>query len=376
MKVYFISKDANWQKYRLDVLTKLGAAYDHKIEILTTGQLKEHLTDNSFVQYKRFKSLLSWKVNFMPGILWYVIRHKPDAVLALNNVSFFTEYLSFIICKIVGVKFIWWTHGYDHKKSPNSFFSILKEKYVLFFLRKGDAIITFSNQGREYLVSKKIKAEKIVTAANTLDTEQILETKANYSGKKTELRVKFGFKDTDKLLIFTGRLTKEKKIDHAIKALNLLKKEYSDNLKLIIIGDGTEFEPLKDLIKELKLENVFLKGEIYDEEILAQWFTISDLYIMPAYVGLGIIHAFCYELPIITEQDENHGPEIQYLESGENGYMVEKNDIDELSKKIKELISDEILLKQFSQKAFETLIKKGDINLMVKNMNTAITSIK
>lgn len=373
MKIYFISKDANWQKYRFDVLDKLASNYYHEIEILTTGTIKPYLKDNQQITYKSFSSILKGKYSFMPGIIWYILKNKPDAVLALNNVSFITEYVVCLLCKLVNIKFVWWTHAYDHKKKSNGFLAKMKEQYVLFFLKKGSSIITFSENGREYLISKKINPAKIFTAANTINTDDVIQTKNKFSNDKILIKQKFGFDLKDKIVLFTGRLTKEKKIDHLIKAVHLLKNDFQNNLKLIIIGDGIEKENLKKISTNLNLENISFLGEIYDEEILAQWFLISDVYVMPAYVGLGIIHAFCYDLPIITEVDENHGPEIQYLKHGLNGFQVKENNIEELSEKMKELLLDDEKLIEFSKQAFNTVVEKGNINLMVKNMNEAIT---
>lgn len=375
MKIYFVSKDANWQKYRLDVLSKLGGNYDHSIEILTTGKIKEYLSDNCSVKYKSFLSIIPsrLKVSFMPGILWYIIRNRPDAVLALNNITYITEYCALILCKILKIKFIWWTHAYDHKKKSNVFLSKLREKYTLFFLKKSNSIITFSQKGYDYLVSKGISDKKITVAKNTLDTDSVLETKNLFLSKREEIKKDFGFKTTDKILIFTGRLTKDKKVDHAIKAVHELMEDFKDNLKLVIIGDGEEFKSLNELATKLNLKNISFLGEIYDETVLAQWLLISDLYVMPAYVGLGIIHAFCYGLPFITEEDENHGPEIQYLKNGINGYIVDKNDISSLKNRIKLLISNSEKLQEFSKQAYNTVLNEGNIQLMVENMNKSIS---
>ena len=377
MKIYFISKDANWQKYRLDVLSKLGDNYNHSIEILTTGKIKEYLSDRSSVKYKSFSSIIPsrLKISFMPGILWYIVKNKPEVVLAINNTTYLTEYCSLILCRILKIKFIWWTHAYDHKKKSNVFLSKIREKYILFFLKKSNSIITFSQKGHDYLVSKGISAQKIIVAKNTLDTDSVFETKNQFLSKKEEIKLKFGFKPTDKILIFTGRLTKDKKVDHAIRAVHELMTDFEDNLKLVVIGDGDEFKSLNELTTKLNLKNIYFLGEIYDETILAQWLLISDLYIMPSYVGLGIIHAFCYGLPFITEEDENHGPEIQYLKNGINGYIVGKNDITELKNRIKELISNSEKLKEFSKQAYNTVLNEGSIQLMVENMNKSISAL-
>jgi len=67
---------------------------------------------------------------------------------------------------------------------------------------------------------------------------------------------------------------------------------------------------------------LFFLGSIFNDEILNKWFSVSQLFIMPGYVGLAIIHAFCYSLPILTEKLSYHSPEIQYLKDGINGYLL------------------------------------------------------
>lgn len=113
MKLFFISKCANWQKYRLEVLTKLAETYGYDVEILTTGKLKPYLQANHVVKYKIFNSIFPQKFSFslMPGILKYIIKNKPDVVLCLNNSTQLTEYLALMLCKLIGVRFVWWTHG-------------------------------------------------------------------------------------------------------------------------------------------------------------------------------------------------------------------------------------------------------------------------
>ena len=374
MKIYFISKDAGWQKYRLEVLSCLANTYSYNIEILTTGKVKEYIKNNGIIFYKIFNSLLpqSFRVSFFPGAIWHIIRKRPDVVLALNNTTQFTEYLALIVCRILKIKFVWWTHAYDHKAIKNNFVKSLKERYALFFLKKSNTIITFSDKGKEYLIDKGINGNKIFVAKNTIDTDKILLLQKNLKLDKSKLKKQFGYKETDRILIFTGRLNKEKKVSHAIRACNQLKAELPQ-LKLVIVGAGEDLIYLKNLVMELGATNVQFLGEIYDEELLAKWFTISDLYIMPAYVGLGIIHAFCYGLPIITEFDENHGPEIQYLKNGVNGYMVEKDNIQALISIIRDIIMDEPTMNSLSTHALETIKNEADIKTMVSNMNKALS---
>jgi 1,2-diacylglycerol 3-alpha-glucosyltransferase len=372
MKIYFVSKGANWQKYRLEVLTKLAQTYNHNIEILTTGVIKDYLSDNEYIKYITFRSIFpqKWKISFMPGILIYILRNKPDVILALNSVTNITEYLSLVLSKIINIKFIWWTHAYDHHKKK--IYTEIKRIYTLFFLRLADCIITFSQKGKDYLLRNGFREEKIFVAPNTLDTSKILkQIEFSKSQNSSDILQKLGLNITSKILLFSGRLNKEKKVDNAIKACGLVVNKIPEIL-LVIIGDGEEFISLKDFAEKTIPYNVIFLGPIFNDSILNQWFSISKLFIMPGYVGLAIIHAFCYSLPLITEDISYHSPEIQYLKNGYNGFLVEENNIQQLADKIIELLSDETKRSSFAENALHTAQNEGSIENMVNSMNNAL----
>jgi len=103
-------------------------------------------------------------------------------------------------------------------------------------------------------------------------------------------------------VIFAGRLLKHKNIDILIKAISILKKEYSD-IKCIIIGEGPEKENLKGITRQLNLEdNIhFLPFLGYDE--LIAHMKSSKVFVLPSTregFGMVAIEANAAGLPVIT----------------------------------------------------------------------------
>ncbi len=90
---------------------------------------------------------------------------------------------------------------------------------------------------------------------------------------------------------------------------------------------------------------------------------------MPGQVGLAIAHAFSFGLPIICEEDSHHGPEVQCLINGENGYFVKKDNIDEMAGAVYELSSNKQKLKLMSNNALKTAATTYSIENMVKQMD-------
>ncbi|TKK67406.1 glycosyltransferase family 4 protein [Ilyomonas limi] len=377
-KLFFISRDANWQLYRNEVLTYFAKKYNYDVTILSTGMLKDYLKENDRLKYKLFKNLFSHqsKTSFFPGAITYIIKHKPSCVLALNNATQITEYIACILCRILGIKFVWWTHAYDHKPISNKFKRNVKDAYVKFFLSLGKAIITFSPKGKQYLIDAGIKKEKIFVAPNTLDTERLLVINHQVSSQLDKVQflseISPLINKQSKILLFSGRLNIYKKVHNALYALaEILKRD--KNVHLIIIGDGDQKKSLTEITEQLGITgNVHFRGYIFEEFEVGKYFKVSDLFIMPGYVGLAIVHSFCFGLPIITENINFHSPEIQFLKDGINGYFVQEDNKEEMANKILDVLHNENLLSSLSKNAYETVLNEASILNMSAQMYKAI----
>ncbi len=136
------------------------------------------------------------------------------------------------------------------------------------FIKKGSFNEKFSRWIEKFLISKskftRVTSKKqkslLLKSHPYLDSKKI---EVIYNGSdmdlfKPELKI-----NKEKIIIYTGRLGYAQKIENIILAM----KEIKD-YKLLIVGDGEEKEKLKNLIKDLKLENkVKIKESIPREKI-------------------------------------------------------------------------------------------------------------
>lgn len=372
--IYFLSKDASWQKYRYDVFSLLSDTYKYKINILTTGKVNEDFLGNENVKYLSFRHFFSKssKFCFFPGSLLFLFKYKPDILITQGHIDL-NEVIAIFICKILSIKHITWTHGYLHG-DHNKYYKYLKEYIQHIEFKLSNSIITFSEKGRKHLIKKGIISSKIFHAPNTLNTN-LLTAKYNSICKKNskeKIKIQLGIPHNSRIILYCGRLQKRKKVDLLIKALVLLRKKMN-NVYLLIIGDGEEKQKLEEYSKELFLSNsISFLGSIYDEEILSIYYYISDVFVMPSWVGLSIVHAFCYHLPIITEKSDLHAPEIQYFYNNYNGLYYEKDNHLSLCKTMYEILNDRTKLIQFKKNAFDTVNEQASIDTMIEQINNAI----
>jgi len=97
-------------------------------------------------------------------------------------------------------------------------------------------------------------------------------------------------------------------------------REQIPDFEMIFIGSGSD----SYLVEEMNQKNSwihFLGPKFNDEKV--PYFVLSKLFLMPAQIGLAILDCFALGVPLITTNYDGHGPEIDYLKTGNNGVIVD-----------------------------------------------------
>jgi len=158
----------------------------------------------------------------------------------------------------------------------------------------------------------------------------------NFQFSNQDLRKKLGIKEDEKVVITVSRLVKKNGIDDLIKAGQYLEFPF----KLLVIGTGLEEERLKELAKDLKIEDqVLFLGHIEHEE-LPKYSAIADVFVRPSLsegLGSAFLEAMAAGLPIIGTPV---GGIPDFLIDKETGLFCKVRDPKHLAKKIKEVLTD------------------------------------
>jgi glycosyltransferase involved in cell wall biosynthesis len=216
---------------------------------------------------------------------------------------------------------IWWGHGYNFQAAVRPSLSTgIKEGVKRFMTRRADGLITYTERGADYWRTRGFHKDHVTPYYNTIDVEGLRRVGAEISdAQRLDLRRKLMLEGKC-VLLFSGRLYAEKKVDFLIRAVALLKASRPD-VALLIIGDGEERDRLYHLAKELELQDVHFLGEVVTPKDTAGYFSLADLMVIPGLVGLAIVHGFAFGLPLITTDFPGHSPEIEYLTES-NGIMT------------------------------------------------------
>lgn len=265
---------------------------------------------------------------FSSGVLGlYIARKKRIPIVA----SFHTKY-------------------YDDFKEATKSHLLAKfaVKIIIEFYNNVDEVWTVNNATlntlREYGFKKNVKV-----IPNGTDFAPI-EDKDKYRGIIKEL-----YKlEEDIVLLFVGQMIKQKNIEMLLKAFSMLNRE-EINFKAFLVGSGKDEEYFKELSISLGLKDrVIFTGKILDRELLKAYYAGADLFVFPSLYDTSAIvirEAAAFGCPALVIEGSNVAEGII---DGVNGFLS-PNDPFLYAQKIKEVISNEDLLKKVGEKAKESL---------------------
>ncbi len=237
-------------------------------------------------------------------------------------------------------------------------------------LEEVSSIVTVSNY-----IGKTIEqlfpqaAGKLRTIYSGVDTERFLPGNHHSMQKmRNELRKQHGLENKT-VILFAGRVSRNKGVDRLIRAIPELAKKHK-NLALVVVGGNwfsqdrvTDYVAyVRALAKKLPIP-VITTGFVNPRDIHT-WFAAADLFVCTSLwqEPLARVHyeAMAAGLPIVTTA-RGGNPEV--IEIGQNGLIVETpEDPQSFTAKISELISNQQRMKNMSEKGRELAVTKYKFN--------------
>jgi glycosyltransferase involved in cell wall biosynthesis len=182
----------------------------------------------------------------------------------------------------------------------------------------------------------------------------------------------FAVPNNKPVLLYVGRLDKEKRIDIILRALpDILRVT---NVHLVLAGVGKEKQKLEELTEKLGIQKaVTFTGFVPDKD-LQNIYRIADLFVIAGIAELQSIvtmEAMASGLPVVAV-NAMALPEL--VHDGENGYLFSHGDSQMLAEKIIAILSNQTMRAQMSQKSLE-IIKDHDINKIIEKYESIYNEV-
>lgn len=235
-------------------------------------------------------------------------------------------------------------------------------------IRNVDRVVTVSDYGRKFLY-EIIPNDKTDVIYNGIDVDRFI-TKDDYS----YLREMYNIKNGDKVILFVGRLVEEKGIRELIESVLRIDDRF--NIKLLIIGNKLYsgdvydrfYERLKTLTSTKKCRFEFVGHVSYER--LHEFYSISDIGVLPSTYdepfSMSALEYMASGLGVVVT-DVGGFPEM----IKDSGIMVpnDENLVTSLMENIEILLQDDVLLKQYGDKARERVREFNKENYCINKSN-------
>lgn len=163
-------------------------------------------------------------------------------------------------------------------------------------------------------------------------------------------------------VLFAGRLLSHKNVDVLIESIELLKNDVK-KIKLVIVGEGPEKEPLKALVNKLHLEKhvEFLPFQPKVEDLYGLMKS-SKVFVLPSAregFGLSVLEANAAGIPVVTiDHADNAAKDLITENNGEVVKLSKENLADAIKRNLKKVRSSGVFSKNYSWKKIATDLSK------------------
>ncbi len=185
---------------------------------------------------------------------------------------------------------------------------------------------------------------------------------------------KFDIPKAPKIITYVGRLDTEKHISILIQAFSELKKRTATPVHLLIVGFGTDSERLENHAYRLKLHDcVTFTGKVTDQEIIDLQ-KVGDVFCMPSPAELQCIaamEAMACGKPLVAVAA---GALKELCQDQRNGFLCEKDDVEEIAESLKVLVEDDELRARFSKESL-AIVAEHDISYTLDRFEQIYTEL-
>ncbi len=240
-------------------------------------------------------------------------------------------------------------------------YQILIKPWHLLSFKNADAITVISSHLKKRALKNNDRVPiKIIPNGVDLDL---------FRPKRPE--EKSGIVSGEKIILTVSRLVKKNGVDDLIKAGQYLDFPF----KILIIDIGPEEKKLRNLVKELNLEDKIKFLGHMDHKEIVKYYYLADVFVRPSVSeGLGnvFLEAMATGLPIIGTPV---GGIPDFLIDRETGLFCQPKSPESIAQKVKEVLEDDLLREKLIKNGLELVREKYNWDNIALKMEEAFNQL-
>jgi glycosyltransferase involved in cell wall biosynthesis len=216
------------------------------------------------------------------------------------------------------------------------------EAFSRWYCHKMDLVVAPSTQMKEVLDRYRIKTPiEVIPTGYKADIFKPVPAEG--------FRQKYDIREDAPLLLFAGRVAKEKNIPFLFEVLKKVRERLPDTV-LFIAGDGPAHKELVQLAEKEGLSEAVRFPGYFAQEDLATCYAAADIFVFASVTetqGLVVIEAMAVGTPVVAISEMGIA---EVMATGQGGYAVEMK-VDQFTDKVLLLLTDKKVMASKKEEA-------------------------
>lgn len=285
-------------------------------------------------------------IRLIPRFYALIQSTRPDVVHLHSRIG--ADIMGGIAARLAGVPIV---HS-RRQDNPESRLAVAV-KYRLF-----DRVVAISQGIGQVLLSEGLPSDKLRVVRSAVDAQSF-----QMARDEQWFWAEFGLPQGSRTLAVVAQLISRKGHRFLLQALPKLRQQFPE-IQVIFFGKGSAEADLKNLIRELGLENCAHLAGFRDD--LARILPCLDLLVHPALMeglGVSLLQASSAGVPIVASRA---GGIPEAVRDGLNGLLVPPGDVDALEQAIARILGDAALARRMGQAGQALIEQEFSVDGMVE----------
>lgn len=253
------------------------------------------------------------------------------------------------ICRITNTPYVVHLHGSKYKQFYARSSPVVRSVVIQLF-QSAQSVIVLGKAWHDYVVGELcVPSEQVVIIANGTPALDITSSPPV---------------DTNKVrVVFSGRLSEQKGIPELLLAADRIYEDYKD-FELVLMGDSRDDALLAEARSRPYCSYT---GWLHHREVIGE-LTRSDIFTLPSHdegLPMAMIEAMSLALPVVVTKV---GSIEDVINDGQEGFLIEPGNVDQLRKALESLIRDRDMRLQMGVQAQRRWREELDASLMAEKI--------
>lgn len=299
-----------------------------------------------------YDRLLSMPVALIPSLREY----RPH--LLISGAFGIPGFLSWSYAQLAKIPYVQWSGATIERQGRG-----VSPSLQGFLARHAAASITYGTAARDYLIQMGAELDRIIVGVNAVDNQFFTDGVHQALDEVELFKAKHHLRGVN--FLYVGTFIPLKGIHYVLDAFARLQQVNEFHFHLV--GGGPLIKELQNQVHKLGLSNCVHFWGTQPPAKVPFYYALADVFVFPSLYdvwGLVLNEAMACGLPVVASPIA--GATRDLVVDGQNGFVVDPRQVDELTRALRCLLEDSELRTRMGQQAAATLQSKATIQHSVQ----------